>query len=71
MASRKKCAIALPPVDVLQRYSVFEAAAYLRLSRARLYERINAGTIMSITDGHRRYIPGSEIARCSSLGGGS
>lgn len=70
MTSRKKRTIVLPPLDVAQRYSVFEAAAYLRLSRARLYEHINAGSIRSITDGHRRYIPGSEIVRCSSLGGG-
>lgn len=61
----------LPSIDERQRYSIDEASRYLRLSRARLYEHINAGSIKSITDGHRRYIPGSEIVRCSSIGGGS
>jgi excisionase family DNA binding protein len=58
---------ALPPIDSNQRYSTDEAAAYLRISRARLYEHISSGHIRTFMDGRRRFVPGSEIVRRSSL----
>lgn len=57
----------LDPVDTLQRYDVSEACDYLRVSRAKLYMDIRAGRIATIQDGARRYVPGSEIARLSSV----
>jgi excisionase family DNA binding protein len=56
----------LPPLDPLQRYSLAEAAAYLRTSKPTLYALIHAGQITTIREGRRRYIPGSEIARRSA-----
>lgn len=60
----------LPPLDLNQRYSVEEAAAYLRQSRAKTFADISAGRLNSITDGRRRYVPGKEIARASGAPGG-
>jgi excisionase family DNA binding protein len=57
----------LAPLDPLQRYSVDEATRYLRVSRPTLYEQIHSGQIATIKDGKRRYIPGSELVRKSSL----
>jgi hypothetical protein len=57
----------LPPLDVRQRYDIAEACAYLRQSRAKTYNDITAGKLATIKDGSRRYIPGAEIARVSSL----
>ena len=57
----------LPPLDPRQRYSIPEAIAYLRTSRQTLYERIAAGNLKTICDGRRRYVPGAEIARLSSV----
>jgi excisionase family DNA binding protein len=50
-------------VDTLQRYTIDESCTLLRMGRARLYEKIRSGEIRTITDGKRRYIPGTEIAR--------
>ena len=56
----------LPPLDRLQRYTLNEAADYLRVSRAYLYKLINLGTLPTIKDGSHRFVPGSAIAdRCS------
>lgn len=55
------------PLDPLQRYTVPEASAYLRICVALVNRRIRTGAIASIKDGKRRYIPGSEIARLSSV----
>ena len=55
----------LPPLDLVQRYTINEAADYLRISRAHLYEHIGAGEIGTIKDGTRRFVPGTEIARVS------
>ena len=57
----------LPPLDLNQRYDMRETAAYLRISHQTLYTKIRAGLIRTITDGSRRYAPGTEIARLSSL----
>jgi excisionase family DNA binding protein len=59
--------IPLPPLDVLQRYTINEAAGYLRISRATLYTDIAAGLIATIKDRKRRLVPGSEIARRSTI----
>lgn len=56
----------LPPLDERQRYTVDEAAAYLRQSRAKVYQDIAAGLLLSFNDGRRRYINGGEIARRSA-----
>ena len=52
----------LSPLDLRQRYSVDEATAYLRQSRAKTYTDIRSGALDSFTDGRRRYIPGTAIA---------
>lgn len=52
----------LPPLDPLQRYSIDEAATYLRQSRAKTYQDISAGRLESFTDGRRRYVSGRAIA---------
>ena len=57
----------LQPVDPGQRYTVDEGSRYLRVSRAQLYLDISAGRLRTITHGRRRYIPGSEIIRLSTL----
>jgi hypothetical protein len=56
----------LAPLDSAQRYTLGEAAAYLRLCTISLHRRIKAGEIRSIKHGRRRYVPGSEIARLSA-----
>ena len=57
----------LPPLDVLQRYTIIETCAYLRKCRASVYADINNGTLPVIKDGRRTYIPGSAIAERSSI----
>jgi excisionase family DNA binding protein len=56
---------ALPPLDPLQRYTTVEAARYLRISRASLYNDIAEGLITTIKDRSRRLVPGTEIVRRS------
>lgn len=58
---------ALPLIDSQQRYTIPEAAAYLRCCRDYIYRLIRAGELQTITDGSRRYVPGSEIIRRSTL----
>lgn len=56
----------LPPLDINQRYTIPEAGAYLRQSRAKTYNDITEGKLPVIKDGKRTYIPGQAIAaRCS------
>ena len=55
----------LPPLDELQRYTIIEAADYLRVSRAYLYKLIRKENFPTIEDGSHRFVPGSAIAaRC-------
>jgi len=55
----------LPPLDLLQRYSIKETAAYLRQSPAKTYLDMKNGTLAVIKDGRRTYVPGTAIAaRC-------
>jgi hypothetical protein len=56
-----------PAFDPLQRYEIPEANALLRQSNAKTYGDIKAGKIRVIRDGGRTYVPGSEIARLSTL----
>lgn len=62
-----KSDLPLPALDLLQRYTTEEACRYLRVSRATLYIDIAAGVIATIKDRKRRFVPGSEIVRRSSL----
>jgi excisionase family DNA binding protein len=57
----------LAPLDSAQRYEISEAMAYLRTSRATIYQLIAMGTLRVIRQGKRTYVPGSEIARLSKL----
>jgi excisionase family DNA binding protein len=59
----------LAPLDVLQRYTIPEAADYLRCSRAWVYILLERGELRTIRDGRRVYVPGSEIARRSQAPG--
>ena len=52
----------LPPLDLRQRYTIEEACAYLRCSRARLYQHIGAARLETVQDGRRTYITGRVIA---------
>jgi len=56
----------LAPLDVRQRYGIDEAARYLRISRARLYQKIAAGEIRLLKDGRRSFVPGSAIVAAST-----
>lgn len=53
----------------LLRYSIRDSAALLGISRALLYQRIRAGTVKTIHDGGRVFVPGTEIARLSASPG--
>ena len=57
----------LPPLDILQRYTLAEATAYLRQSRSKTWSDIQAGKLEVIKDGRRRYVPGSSIAARSCI----
>ena len=57
----------LPPLDANQRYTINETAAYLRLSRVRLYAKVNAGELRLLKDGRRSYVPGREIIAASQF----
>lgn len=57
----------LPPLDLRQRYTIDETARYLRVSRAHVYQLIKAGTVKTIPDGRRTFVPGSVIAALSAL----
>ena len=56
----------LPPIDPLQRYTLDEVAAYLRISRARVYQHINAGRLATVRDGARQYCTGRALADMSA-----
>jgi excisionase family DNA binding protein len=56
----------LPALDSAQRYTLGEAAAYLRMCTVSVHRRIKAGEIRAIKHGRKVYVPGSEIARLSA-----
>lgn len=64
-ANRRRRALA--PLDLKQRYAINEAAEYLRICRAQVYNKVSEGTLRVIHDGRRTFVPGSEIARVSGL----
>lgn len=45
------------------RFDIVEATTILRISRASLYERINAGLIVPQKDGRRTFISARELQR--------
>lgn len=55
----------LPPLDLMQRYTIPEASLYLRQSVAKTYLDITASRLKTIKDGARTYVAGQEIARAS------
>lgn len=57
----------LQPLDANQRYTIDEAAAYLRISRVHVYSKVNSGELHILKDGRRSYIHGSEIIAASRL----
>lgn len=57
----------LPPLDPLQRYTLEEAAQYLRLSRSRMYLDMKSGKLPVINDGRRRFVSGTVIAARSRI----
>lgn len=59
-------AVPLPPLDPIQRYTIPEAARYLRIGVSTVWRDIAAGRIAAIRYGGRRYVPGSEIVRLSA-----
>ena len=61
----------LGPVDPLRRYTVEDALKYLGYSRFSLYADIREGRIQTIKDRNRRFVPGSEIVRRSSVANAS
>lgn len=64
---KKRSLPRLPPLDANQRYSIRETQQYLRVSHMSVYARIRAGTLQTITEGRRRFVPGSELIRVSRL----
>jgi Helix-turn-helix domain len=68
--SKKRVPLPITPASIAfdprQRFSINEAAALLRQSRAQIYIDMAAERLRSIKHGKRRYIPGSEILRLSA-----
>jgi len=56
-----------PPtnLDPLQRYSLPETCAFLRISRTKLYQLFRTYRLSKIKDGAKSFVAGSEIARLS------
>jgi len=54
---------ALPPLDLNRRLSVNQALQYLNISRGTFYKMVAQNRIKTITEGKRRLVPVSEIAR--------
>jgi hypothetical protein len=57
-----------PTVDPAQRYSIPEAAAILRQSRAQLYIDIRERRVRVIHDRSRTYVHGAELIRRARVG---
>ena len=55
------------PLDPLQRYTLPEAAALLRISHMSLYKYIRDKKIKVIVEGKRKLVPGQEIVERSSI----
>jgi len=61
----------LPAIDANQRYTIGEAAAYLRQSRAKTYTDMKTGALAVIKDGRRSYVPGTSIIERSTKPSGA
>jgi excisionase family DNA binding protein len=59
---RAKLLHLLGPLDTRQRYTINEAAAYLRQSRGKTYQQINDGTLPVVRVDKRVYVHGSTLA---------
>jgi hypothetical protein len=55
----------LPPLDLLQRYSISDAARYLKQSVPKTYKQINSGELETFKQGRRRFATGRGIAALS------
>jgi len=56
----------LPPFNPLLRYTIDEAAGFLKSSRPSIYKDLHAGRLESIQEGARTFITGRSIAaRCA------
>jgi hypothetical protein len=67
MKSKSDKAGAMPALDPLQRYTVPEAAAYLRRAASTTWLLIGRGHIRVIRELGRTYVPGHELVRLSRL----
>lgn len=63
--TRSKAPTPIPLLDPRQRYSIDEACALLRQSRAKLYIDIKNGRIETFRDGGRIYVSGRSILQRS------
>ncbi len=54
-------------LDPNQRYSIPEASGYMRICRARVYQKIANGELRVIKDGGRTFVPGTEIIAASRI----
>ena len=59
----------LAPLDLAQRYTVAEAALYLRSSVWSVFRDIRERRLTVIREGTRVYVPGTELARRSRVEG--
>lgn len=63
---KKKSVAPKAKLDTLQRYTLDEAASFLRVSRSTLYLYIKDGRLATIKDSKQVFVPGAEIARLSA-----
>jgi excisionase family DNA binding protein len=56
----------IPPFDPHLRYTIDEAAAYLKTSRMTIYKLLHSGHVEGIKEGCRTFVTGRSIAaRCA------
>ena len=60
---KKRPAPVLAPFDPRLRYSIGEAAGYLRQSVSQTYKDLREGSLSPIIEGGRTFVPGVEIER--------
>jgi excisionase family DNA binding protein len=64
--SKKKPPSPLPPLDLLQRYTVTETARYLRVSRTWVFKLVADDKLDTLKEGRRRFVFGTAIAKLST-----
>jgi excisionase family DNA binding protein len=57
--------VAVGPLELHRRYTLSEAAAYLRTSLPTIHKHINTGRLETFKEGRRRYATGRGIAALS------